>query len=51
MVSLYTVWFNFVKVSTTTKVSPAMASGLETRLWDITDLTKLVEAHELGKVA
>jgi IS1 family transposase len=46
MVSLYTVWFNFVKVSTTTKVSPAMASGIETRLWDMTDLAKLVESHE-----
>ena len=49
MVSLYTVWFNFVKVSTTTKVSPAMASGLETRLWDISDLTKLVEAYEVDR--
>jgi len=48
MVSLYAVWFNFVKVSTTTKVSPAMASGIETRLWDMTDLTKLVEAYELS---
>ncbi len=48
MVSLYTVWFNFVKASTATKVSPAMASGLENRLWDMTDLTKLVEAYELS---
>jgi len=35
--------------TSTTKVSPAMASGLETRLWDIADLTKLVEAYELQK--
>jgi hypothetical protein len=32
-------------------MSPAMASGIEDRLWDIADLAKLVEAYELQRAA
>jgi hypothetical protein len=51
MVSLYTVWFNFVKLNTTVKMSAAMAAGIETRLWEIADLPRLVEAYELARAA
>jgi len=29
-------------------MSPAMACGLEQRLWDIGDIVKLIEAYEIS---
>lgn len=47
MVALYTCWYNFARVNSSVRMSPAMASRLETRLWDIADIVKLIEAFEL----
>lgn len=44
MVCLYTVWYNFVKMHKTLKCTPAMASGLTPRLWDMTDIVALIDA-------
>jgi hypothetical protein len=46
MVSLYTVWYNFARINSALRMSPAMACGLEQRLWDIGDIVKLVEEWE-----
>lgn len=46
MVALHTTWFNFARVNSAVRMSPAMAVRLETRLWDIADIVKLIEAHE-----
>jgi IS1 family transposase len=46
MASLYTTWYNFVTINSAVKVSPTMAAGVETRLWEMDDLTRLVEAYE-----
>jgi hypothetical protein len=35
MVALYTVWYNFVRIHKTLRVTPAMAAGLTDRLWRI----------------
>ena len=43
MCALYTVWYNFARINSAVKVSPAMAAGLETRLWDIADIVNLIE--------
>lgn len=47
MVALYTAWYNFARVNSAVRMSPAMAARLETRLWDITDIVNLIEAHEV----
>ena len=40
---------NFARINSAVKVSPAMAAGLETRLWDISDIVNLIEmAHPKG---
>jgi IS1 family transposase len=44
MVALYTVWYNFVRIHKTLRVSPAMAAGVSTRLWDMEDIVALVDA-------
>lgn len=46
MVALYALWYNFVRVHKTLRMSPAMAAGIETRLWSMEDVVRLVEARE-----
>jgi hypothetical protein len=35
---------NFVKISGAVRMTPAMAAGVESRLWGIGDIVKVVEA-------
>jgi IS1 family transposase len=46
MVALYTCWYNFARVNSAVRMSPAMACGLEQRLWDVGDIVKLIEEME-----
>jgi hypothetical protein len=46
--ALYATWCNFARVNSAVRMSPAMAAGLETRLWDIGDIVKLIEEWEAG---
>lgn len=43
-VALHFMYYNFVRIHQTLKVTPAMAAGLTDRLWDIGDIVALVEA-------
>ena len=45
-VALHFMYYNFVRVHQTLKVTPAMEAGLTDRHWDIADLVALVEANE-----
>jgi hypothetical protein len=38
--------YNFVKIHETLRTSPAMAAGVETRLWEVGDLVTLWESCE-----
>lgn len=53
MVALYTVWYNYARINSAVKMSPAMAADLSKTLWDVADIVKLVEQWEdnLGKAA
>lgn len=44
MVALYTVWYNFVRIHKTLKVTPAMAAGLSPILWSMEDVASLIDA-------
>ena len=44
MVSLYTVWYNYARINSAVKISPAMASGLTDRLWDVGEIVELIDA-------
>jgi hypothetical protein len=46
MVALYTTWYNFARMNSAVHMSPAMACGLEQRLWDINNIVKLIEEWE-----
>jgi hypothetical protein len=43
--------YNFIKIHSTLRMTPAMAAGVTTRLWEVSDLVALLEAAESTKVA
>ena len=45
-VALHMMYYNFVRIHKTLRVSPAMAAGVTDRLWEIADIAKLVEDAE-----
>jgi len=49
MVALYTVWYNFARINSAVKTSPAMAAGLSKTLWDVADIVRLVDEFETQK--
>lgn len=38
MVAIYTVWYNFIRMHKSLRMSPAMAAGVADRLWSMEDL-------------
>ena len=44
MVALYTVWYNFIRIHKTLKMSPAMAAGVSPTLWSMDDLCDKMDA-------
>jgi IS1 family transposase len=49
MIALYTVWYNFVKMHKTLKMTPALASNVTDTLWSIEDMVGLVDQHDEAK--
>jgi len=44
MVALYTVWYNFIRIHKTLKITPAMAAGITDRLWSWNDIVTMIDA-------
>ena len=42
--ALYFVYYNFVRVHKTLRVTPAMAAGISDRLWSMEDIAAMIEA-------
>ena len=49
MLALYFVFYNFVRIHKTLRMTPAMAAGVTDRLWEIEDIVALVDAYERRK--
>ena len=43
--------YNFIRIHRTLRTSPAMAAGVTSKLWDVSDLVALLEATESKKAA
>lgn len=41
--ALYFMFYNFVRINQAVKTTPAMASGIETRLWEISDIVAITD--------
>ena len=49
-VALHMMYYNFVRIHKTLRVTPAMAAGVTDRLWQISDIAQLVtDAEEAPK--
>lgn len=44
--SLHFLYYNFVRIHKTLRTSPAMAAGVAKKLWEMTDVVKMLEAWE-----
>jgi IS1 family transposase len=49
MIALYTVWYNFVKMHKTLRMTPAMAAGICDQLWTIEKIVELVDEWEAAQ--
>src|SRR5438128_5574788 len=45
-VALHSMYYNFVRIHQTRKVSPAMAAGVTDRLWEMGDVVDMLDAFE-----
>jgi IS1 transposase len=45
-VALHAMYYNFVRIHQALKVTPAMAAGVTTRLWEMTDIVAMLEDWE-----
>jgi hypothetical protein len=43
--------YNFIRIHRTLRTSPAMAAGVTSKLWEVSDLVALLEASESKKAA
>jgi hypothetical protein len=50
MVALYCVWYNWIKIHTTLRVTPAMQAGLTDRAFEMADLVELIEKAEMAEL-
>ncbi len=45
-VALHFMYYNFCRIHKTLRVTPAMAAGVTSKLWDVKDIVALIEAKE-----
>lgn len=48
-VALHFMYYNFVRIHKTLRVTPAMAAGVTDRPWEVSDIVTLIEAKEAEK--
>jgi len=44
--ALHTMYHNFVKISGAHRQSPAQAAGVDSRLWEVSDMVRMIEEWE-----
>jgi hypothetical protein len=47
-IALHTMYYNFVRIRRTLKVTPAMAAGVSKKLWEVSDIVAMLEQWELA---
>jgi IS1 family transposase len=47
-VALHFMYYNFVRIHASLRVTPAMAAGVSKRLWEVSDIVGLIEEAELA---
>jgi IS1 family transposase len=44
--AIYFMYYNFVRIHQTTRLTPAMAAGVTDKLWELTDMVRVIEDYE-----
>ena len=50
MMAIYFMHYNFVRIHQTLKITPAMAANVISKLWEMSDMVKALEAWEAQTV-
>ena len=50
MMAIYFMHYNFVRIHQTLKITPAMAAGVTSKLWEMADMVKVLEDWEAARV-
>jgi hypothetical protein len=45
-ISLHFMYYNFVRIHQTLRVTPAVAAGVTDRVWEVADIVRLLEEHK-----
>jgi hypothetical protein len=45
--ALHTMYHNFVKISGAHRMTPAQAAGVDSRLWEVSDMVEMIEEWEV----
>jgi IS1 family transposase len=48
MMAIYFMHYNFVRIHQTLKITPAMAAGVTSKLWEMTDMVNVLDAWEVS---
>ena len=48
MMAIYFMHYNFVRIHQTLRVTPAMAAKVTDRLWEVSDMVKVLENWEVA---
>ena len=51
MMAIYFMHYNFVRIHQTLKITPAMAAGVTSKLWEMADMVRIVEDWETQQAA
>ncbi len=51
MMAIYFMHYNFVRIHQTLRVTPAMAAGVTAKLWEMSDMVKVLEDWEASQAA
>ena len=46
-IAIHFMYYNFVRIHQTLRITPAMAAGVTDRAWEITDIVRLLEEREV----
>ncbi len=49
MMAIYFMHYNYVRIHQTLKITPAMAAGVTPKLWEMSDMVKVLEDWEAGQ--
>jgi IS1 family transposase len=49
MVAIYAVWYNWIRIHKSLRITPAMAAGLTDRLWSWEELVEMMDADQTAK--